>query len=528
MNNPDKEIILDLDNPSITPPTLYEINQSLDYAHSKDGRYKGLKGEYYARMVVFTNFVLGRKPVLLKGPRSSGKTAIMSVMSDFCQAPMTIAMSSDKAEYRDFEELNKATHFIIPEINKVSDIVVEILKDMGEGAKAEYKYINEYKLPQKIEINPKPFITSIADENKNQGRLGEELISRLTSINTDASVDQNLRVISDKFRKAQNPYGDRPVSDDRLEQIKNYVRGLPSINDMVFIYLPGVSVMKVIPPQFTDSRRDTDKYIDNTKGIALFHYPQRMIIEHKKKKHLFITPEDVWYNHIIYNEVLLQSALKAGPLERKIIEILRNTNGALMTVGEIRNTILNSGLTPSNESVRKACDNLSEIGYLTRIEDSRPFKYDLNHAIKSSYTGTIDWKAVVEECKRAINEQFPKHANEYTKRFCGESILVTNPFTGEVVDIMKYTEKIKEPTPPTKPIIKPNKPEKKQTKTDDVELLRQKITDLLKDGPLEFDILYKNIRMDMVFEEQEVERELNFLRTMGEIIYDKGKARLLT
>ncbi|MDP2692217.1 MAG: hypothetical protein Q8O88_01095 [bacterium] len=514
-----------------TAPSLFEINQALDYLSSEDNRYVGIKGEHLARMVIFTNFVLGRKPILLKGSRSSGKTLLMNVLLTLCPNPLIVSTSSDKADFHDADKLNTASHFIIPEINKVNDAVIEILKDMGEGAATTYKFTDYSRVTKEIVIDPKPFITSIADENKNQNRLGEELLSRLTVVHTDSSVQQNVMVIEEKLKKAQDPYTQQTITTERMHELKTYVKSLPPINQYTFIYLPGKSVIDAIPPQFTDSRRDTDKYIDNTKGIALFHVGDRSIVEKNKRKNILVAPVDAWHNHIIYNEILLQSALKAGPVERRILQIIRDGGNILMTVSEIRNTILNMGATPSHETVRKACDNLAEIGYLTRTEDTRPFKYSLTDAIQSSYTGYIDWHKVVDECKRAATKQFPIQAPDYIKRFCGDSIWATHPFTGERVNILEYEEAV--PVKKKDVVSNLSKTQSLPQKElapglDPIELLRQKIIDLLrKNDELTFENLVTEIRIDMSYEEDEIEKELNYLSAMKELIYKNGKAKIL-
>lgn len=498
---------------------------------SADGRYVGIKGEEFARMVVFSNFVMARTPVLLKGSRSSGKTNVMLVVSRFCPHPNNMGKSSEKAEYHDAEELNKATHFIIPEINKVSDNVVEMLKDMGEGAPTTYKFTEPSRMTREITIDPKPFITSIADENRQQNRLGEELLSRLTVVNTDSSIQQNMIVIEEKGRRAQNPYEEQIVDEKRINELIDYVHSIPPIKEFVFVYLPGKELLKIaIPPKFTDSRRDADKYIKNTQGIALFHLKDRMVFDYKGKKNVLITPSDAWYNHVIYNEILLQSALKAGPIERRILGVVGQAKGELLSIGDIRNKILSQGMTPSHETIRKACDNLSEIGYLTRIEDQRPFKYVLTESLSSTFIGSIDWSKVVEECKKSVLKQFPDKAQEYIKKFCTPPIMVIHPFSGEQVDILGFKEPIlvKEQKPVKEDIIVVKKEQPKAIKLDDVEVLRQKIVDVLrKNGEMKFEDLHKEILIDMSCEEQELETQLGYLNGVNDVAYKSGKAKVI-
>lgn len=505
-------------------PSLFEVNQSFDYIKSEDGQHDGIKGEYFARMVVFTNFVLGRKPIILIGPRSSGKTAIIAICKKFILAPTDIALSSDMADYRDFENLNKASHFFIPEINKVNDKFVEILKDMGEGVTSVYKFTDYDRIARTIKINPKPFITSIATENRNTQRLGEEFMSRITKVSTDASVDQNLRVIRHMLYKAQNPYQEQKIPNKRIKKIIDYIKTLPSINDFVFIYLPGKSVIQAIPPIFTDSRRDTQKYIANTNGIALFHINERIVVDYKKKKNVLVTPADAWYNHRIYNEILVQSSLKLGPLERSIINIIRSETELLSAI-EIRNKVLKKKIMASNEVVKKTCDNLTEIGYLTKIEDQRPFKYTLNSVLEDDYRGWIDWKEVLDECIRAVKEEFPEYAKEYINRFCVNPVVI-DPFTGNKISILDQKPEIKKEL--TVPICEPSVHIISDSKKDDIEILRDKILEIAKkQDDIMFEDLFEELKTELNYDEEIVEQEVNYLKSMGELLYNRGKIKVL-
>jgi hypothetical protein len=60
-----EEEVQKLKRPEVIP-TLYDINKSFDYIKTQS--HDGIKGEHHARMVVFTNYVLGRKCVILTGP----------------------------------------------------------------------------------------------------------------------------------------------------------------------------------------------------------------------------------------------------------------------------------------------------------------------------------------------------------------------------------------------------------------------------------------------------------------------------
>jgi hypothetical protein len=485
----DMDIDIDVEEtiPEIRP-TLFDINKSFDVLKNTDGRYVGIRGEEEARMVVFTNFVLGEKPVILKGSRASGKTNIMEVTSMYAHSPITIASSSEKAYQRN-KNLNKHSHFIIPEVNKINEKTVEMLKDFGEGADHQYSFTNPYKETETILIQAKPFITSIADENKNVNLLGEELISRLTVVRTDSSIKQNVAVIREKLKRAENPFYKKGISQTKVKQYVDYVKSLPSIRSFTFIYPAGEEMYKAIPPLFTDSRRDTDKYLANTYGITLFHYFDRIRKTIDSKSYLFVTPADMWYNHVIYQNVLLESSLKCGRIEKEILDVLKIHGENIrqdewgnkvkgMKIGDVHTELLKRSFTPTVESVRKYCDNLMEVGYITRNEELRPFRYSLNPELQREYQLHIDWQTIVEQCKKSISTNFPDVADEYISRFCENGgLTVVHPFTGEKLNLLDTTEKV----------VPQKVEEKKVDKVDTISFITEEKPIVIEDDDMDFE-----------------------------------------
>ena len=319
------------------------------------------------------------------------------------------------------------------------------MKDLGEGKESVYKTLDEAKRPIWFRITPKPFISSIADENEKLiTELGDELLSRVTLIRTDSTVDLNIKVIESKLERAQNPYLKK--KEEILKQFKDYqsyVRGLPDITKYTFIYPMGKTMKTAIPPLFTDSRRDCDRYLDNTYGITLFHKYDRIQFIKNGKLNLVVTPADVWYNDIIYGDLLIQSALKCSHTEKIILDILvmyheKYPDEGGMKLKDLHKSLMDNNLTPTMGSIRKYCLNLYKNGYIIINEDKT---YEPTAFFKNKeYKVRIDWNAVIEESKKSIKENFPQIADEYIKRFCNSGIHVIHPFTGEIIDITKYKE----------------------------------------------------------------------------------------
>lgn len=423
----------------VAKPTLYEIHKAFD--NVVVGTQKGIKGEHETRMVIFTSFVLGKNCVIIEGSRGAGKTAVMTVVSSFCPNPMVVDKASDKAHIRN-EALNESTHIIIPEINKVANSFIEALKDMGEGKATSYTVMDEFKRARTFTIDPKPFITSKADENN--AELGEELVSRLITVKTNSSSEMNKEIVNYKFLKAQNPFEKSEVTTHDISVLQDYVKMLPDIGSIIFIYTPGVAMSKAIPSLFTDSRRDTDKYLNNTYGITMFHYYDRIKTVIEGQTILFVTPEDVWLNHIIIGKAIVRSALKCSEIEEKIIQILRayktnNLHNPRMFVKDLHQTLHDNGFNPNVKTVTKYCKQLYNNGYIIENDDTKPTTYE-PLADDKSYDFNIDWADVVEECGNFMKDNYPELANEYIERFCTNPT-TTHPFTGKKVEILNWEAK---------------------------------------------------------------------------------------
>lgn len=526
------EFEINIDEGEIIPqvrPSLYDINQSFDVI--KTDRYCGIKGEYEARMVLFTNFILGEKPVILKGSRASGKTNLIEIVGVYAKNPIVLASSSEKAFQRN-TGLNLATHFIVPEVNKIHEKTFEMLKDFGEGAKHYYTFLDAFKEPQTILLDPKPFVTSIADENKNVNLLGDELLSRLTVIRTDSSVNQNVAVVDEKLRRAENPFYKKGVSQDKVKKCIDYVKGLPSITNFGFVYPAGTIIRSAIPTLFTDSRRDTEKYLYNTYGITLFHYYDRLKKAFDGKDYLFVTPVDMWLNNMIYKNVLLESSLKCGKIEQEILDTLTIFGNEVknddwgnkvkgLKITDIHTELLKRSYTPTIDSVTKYCSQLSETGYIIRNEEVRPFRFSLNPELHREYKVKINWLEVVEACKASMSKNFPEVADEYISRFCeGNGLLCIHPFSGETVNILD--EKPVEENPVVTQVEEQKvvklEPKKEEQITilgvdDEKDVIQREVLDILEDGEA-----HSFIELASGHADDLVTEVVTYLVTIGEII----------
>jgi len=423
---------------SIVPkkhPTLYDIKESFKVIKTKN--YDGVMGEDDTCLVVFTNFVLGRKPIILTGTRASGKSCIMRTVATYCKRPAILGKTSEKAPIYDFQRINKSTHLVVPELQKVSATTIEMLKDFGENEDFTYKTANDLT---GFRLKAKPYITSKADENAFE--LGEELLSRLTTVRVNSSEEQNKVVVSWQLDKYKNPLSQRSMTEKDLNELYAYVHSLPDIEELDFAYPPGSYMSRAIPTYFPDSRRDVQKYLRNTFAIALFHFWDRIVYKPKEGKPiLLVTPEDIFLNHLLYGKILRDSSLKINEIQYKILEILdkkaRDSSFKAMKINDIHKSLLQMGVNVSPSTVKKFCNNLyKSSGFIVKNEDTRPHSYEIGEAFRD-FSVELDWEEIIKICEDGIRATFPDLANEYIERFCRNPTTI-HPLTGEKIDITKY------------------------------------------------------------------------------------------
>ncbi len=433
------DILVDLTFEPDFKPSLFEIKES--FKEIKVGKHKGIKGEEDTCLAIFCNFVIGGKHIILTGSRASGKTlCMMTVANTYCKNPTIMGKSSALGQITDDEVLNAASHFIIPELQKVTVETIEMLKDFGEGETFSYKSTGK----KTIRIEPKAFITSKADENSFE--LGEELLSRLTSVRVNSSEDQNKAVVDFHLEQAANPFIKGNFDQMDIDKLRGYVLSLPNISEFNFVYPAGKYMRKAIPTFFPDSRRDVQKFLANTYAITLFHFWDRITIEKgqgrgkDKQKVLFVTPADIWINQKIFGKILRDSSLKINEVQFDIIRILdehskRSAMNPEMRIKELHRSLHHSGTNISPVLVSRYCESLyKETGFVIRNSDKRETSYEISEAYKN-FTIKLDWQEIIDICANNVRQNFPEIAEDYINRFC-KNPTANDPFTGEDIRIL--------------------------------------------------------------------------------------------
>ena len=415
-------------------PTLYSVNLALD---------DSIVAEYKNRLSLFTLFVLAKNNVYMSGPSASGKTLLMEACAGLTMPDDTliIAGSSEKAIFEQEREIKKANYIIIPEINKVSSLIFfEVLKSWGEGKEYVYRRAGgisgrmaEFKLP------PKCFVFSRADESSSTNPIGAELMSRLTEITSNGSSDQTLAVLHRQAEGFENPFDKEQVDMIQRACLRHHISNLPVVD---LCLNPAAQLLKeCIPVTFTTARRTFPIYKQNADGIARFHWKDRLIGEIKHQSVLFVTPADMFLNHMIFGDKLIESALRCNEMQKIIMQII-NKGGSLskQTIQSILHTY---GINSTIKIVESHLNHLTDLGYLDVTPEGR-----LNYYSTSTFYKCFDirpnFKEIVEYSKSTMEsiKHYKDYSDQYIERFCtGKGLEVTNPFDGTNINIVEYNWK---------------------------------------------------------------------------------------
>lgn len=411
-------------------PSLYDLNLALDDT---------IVGEYKTRLSACTSFVLAKIPVYISGPSAGGKSVIMEACAN-CLMPsdaLIIEGGSDKAIFDQQNEIKKASYVIIREINKVNPMMEEILKSWGEGKEYIYKRsggitgtLTPFSLPAR------PFMFSRADESAALNIIGAELMSRIVEIAVNGSQDQTKAVLSRQAANVENPFDVVQTDMVKRASLRWHISNTPDFD--IYVNPAGQKLMNYIPTVFTTARRDFPKYIKNCEGIARFFHMERMTAMIQDKSVIFVTPQDMFLNHMIFGDNLIQSALRCSDLEKLMMQVIIK-NGSLSKT-KVQSKLRTWSLNVTTKTVGTHLDHLADLGYLDTVKESSTNYYTVSDFYKE-FDIRPDFEEVVGYCKATMESisHYESFASEYAERFCDlTKLTVTNPFDGETINILDH------------------------------------------------------------------------------------------
>ena len=424
-------------------PNLHMIHKILDCY---------IEGEFESRLAIFTNWLLAHQNINLAGQRAGGKTWITEQVAKLLpdnNGLYNMSSGSDKSGFYQAEKIKAHSHIMIPELNKLNPTNRELLKDFGEGRPAKYDVVIFEAGNRRVQtyiIPPKPFIFCLADEQETS--IDDQLRSRLTVIRVDVSENQNIAVNIRQAQEALLPSNPKSIDLEEFKQIKEHIATLPAWDEKSFRHPAANIFVGCIPTIFTDSRRDFPKYLKNTYGITRFYHKERISQEITtlddydkviKRQVFFVTPEDMYYNHIIYGNMLIESSLKCTNIERQLIRILQKSKEAINR-NTIQAKVRQEGMNISAHMITRHMSALSDLGYVEvyKVGATSPATYTVGQLFKD-FKFSVDWNEVIKECINNIRQYYPNIADDYVSRFCKDPTAI-NPFSGVKIHIKTIEE----------------------------------------------------------------------------------------
>lgn len=416
-------------------PTLRDVDEILE---------RKIVGEEYNRLSVFTVYILSDICVYISGDSGAGKTQLMEAVG-YTVLPghvCTVSQGSDKAIFntKKAREIREAKYVILPELNKIASNpgIVEMMKSWGEGKDGTYDRSQFGTSLDKVVIPCRPFMFSRATESSQIAPVPGELMTRVAEFMVDSSRDQTLSVMESIAELAERPFVETKIDKVKETLVRHYITQLNK--DKHYINPMAKILINYVPAVFAASRRDFKRYLKNINGICNFHHTDRTTLDAPDgKKVLLITPLDVFYNHIIFGQTLIRSAMRCNQIERKIIKICEEKPGC--TKNDIRKSLQLVNITTTLNNVDAHLKELANIGYIMSERDGREYRHYVTNDYKE-FNVKPDFKKLVEYTIETINTHdylTSDQKKEYINKYCkGNGLIAIHPFTGESVNILTY------------------------------------------------------------------------------------------
>lgn len=431
---------------SIEPPTLYETLQV--------ARDNGVVGEARTVLTLVLSMVRGQL-IVMTGPSRAGKDECVDAAEAVVDSSETVyrwpADDSETDAYYRRHEINQYPVHRFPDLARLETHHEKILKAFGEGRDATRSRTDitaeegDQNEEQILEC-PQTVIAFIASDNE-QIDLDDypELRNRALTLSVDASEEQTHRV---NRRKAEEHAGQTETHVDAMRKaaIQEYHESIPvdewdnsATHSIINPAAVNIHEQQPIPELFPEARQDFDRLLEFMETAALYHYPERLVVDEGGSKKMFVTPVDIWEAMTVIGNKMVMSALNLTREDRAILDLLKESSEEL-TKADIQQSLRSQGYHITDKDVRRSIDTMRTKGYVRVFDDTSPHTYTFNEFGSVVYhEAGIDYTEVVDAASESIYDVAPDSAADtYVEEFCqGNGLLTTHPFTGEAVDILE-------------------------------------------------------------------------------------------
>lgn len=390
-------------------------------------------------------------PVVFEGPSGSGKTTIIDALRRViypCDI-YSLEGASDTALTYDRERINDSKYVILGELNKLGSntpTIKECFKNWGEGK--AYKRIVTNAGTKRTEtyiINPKVYISSIADESQQEFGMGVEFNSRGLNIRTNASQSQTEDILDFQADMYNGTGMMKEIDPVETCLYRWFIGELPSIglkfgNDKdkyeYNIMIPGAKyISRLLPSFFNTVTRDNSKLLKGIVGITRFHHYDRMTFTNPQGFLTYIaTPQDIFLAYLLFGKMVVDSAKQLSKEQEYILKYIKYNPKCERS--HIRPFLRVFGVSMTDNVLDKTLTDLVNLGYVDDTKESNRKKYvttELYEQVTNSPPNFVD---CIEWMKEDVKNIIPDLYDEYVLRYCSdEKLLVKDPLSDNVYDM---------------------------------------------------------------------------------------------
>lgn len=368
----------------------------------------------------------------IKSLSGSGKTVALDILVKLLSEDNVylLKQASDKAFLYDADSVNKAKVIVLTELQKsATKTMIDVLKDLGEGKAAERKVTNQERngvTSQEIKSD-KSVIYTLAVEN--WFKEDKELERRYFTLSTDISTAHIENVLMTVAEKAYLGKKSRKLSDAQEKELVRHVRFCLDYEPQEYINAFAPKIAESMPKN-VKSMSFIKHYFNLVNSCTKFHYPERFA----DAGALFTSLQDVYYIDVLYSKKMDYSVRNISFFEESVLALFEKSGKAL-DFQDVHQLIAGQfSLDPG--AIKETLDNLVNMDYLkSDFCEYRNCYLKIEHPERN-------WKEYFDAAYKIINDNYPEITEKWKySQMTGNKIIAENPFTGEKVVLVDFSEK---------------------------------------------------------------------------------------
>ncbi|MFC6953731.1 hypothetical protein [Halorubellus litoreus] len=433
-------------------PTLFQVRQLI--------QDNGLEGEEETSLSVLLGTFMGGF-IIMYGDSSAGKDETANAVlacypNEGAGEVFTVPNSSSPTVlFEKAETANAASIYVYPDSTNLPEHIEGLIKAHAEGEPFTHEWTEvaggrhlegRSLLPPDCIIYPWARNNDSFDINDHA-----EYRNRALILEVDGSMEQTERVNTRQALEKSGRYI-RKTTYEEAAEIREHIGTIrpvvgrfgrkDSMGEILNPCIEAIDRMKPLPQHFPEARRDFPRLYKFIDAVTLYHHPDRMqTVDKNGNPVLLNAPADCWYGMKVFGEKMVLSALNLTDRDMILLQYLRDNSEEAFTVNELQQALRESGENVSDRDVKKSLKSMKHKGYANvQKGDSGLNEWSAGpFAARAEHKSHFDWQEIVDDAEVVVRDILNEEdAEEYVARFCrGDGLLVTHPFTGEVLNLVE-------------------------------------------------------------------------------------------